>query len=71
VALPLKMVEESENEWRAQVLNGNVTGLLVQLAAGKVQQQPEAIPVSRHGARACLPLLQQALPKKLLQQDWK
>jgi hypothetical protein len=38
MAIPLKVVEEIENERCAQLLDGDITGLLVQLSMGKSEQ---------------------------------
>jgi hypothetical protein len=66
-----KVFEEIEDKWGIQFFDGDIAGPLVQALVRKGQQQPKAVTVRGHSARAHVPLLKEPLRKELLQQDWK
>lgn len=66
-----QVIEEETNEGSIEVFDAEMGGTFVEPFLGELQQEAEAVPISRHGMGARLPLTKQTIGEESLQERRK
>jgi hypothetical protein len=66
-----QVIEEETNEGSIEVFEAEMGGAFVEPLLGELQQEAEAVPISRHGMGARLPLTKQTIGEERLQERRK
>jgi hypothetical protein len=70
-ASTFQVIEEETKEGSIEVFDAELGGAFVEPFLGELQQQAEAVPISRYGMWARLPLTKQAIGEKRLKERRK